>query len=615
VSARIQLLPENVANQIAAGEVIERPASVLKELLENALDAGAKQIDVRTRGGGRSLVEVTDDGCGMNRDDALLCLERHATSKLRVTEDLHHLSSYGFRGEALPSIASVSKFALRTREPGALAGNEVIVQGGKLVAVREAGLAPGTQVEVRSLFYNLPARRKFLRTERTELAHLQHTLLLAALSRPDVGFQMIHDDEPPVRWPAQQDLGRRIAAVFGAPWFRDLVPVAGADGDLRLSGFIGKPGISRATRQEQFLFVNHRPVESRTLHFALQEGYHNALMRGRYPVTVLFLTLDPEGVDVNIHPAKREVRFHDDARVRFFLKQAIQQALQGFDAAPVSVPVGRVREEPPVYGVRTSTPAPEPAVQLETNFLPPEIPRPAAPPPVRAEAAPRPAFVPAVPAPAPGRAPFQAAPVAEGAEPGNRLGLRLLGIVAHLYIVAESPEGLVLIDQHAAHERVMFERVLDRMRRREVESQRLLLPATVELPPREADFLTAQLDSLQAIGVGISAFGARAFLVDSLPPMIAHHDVPELIRTLVADLQEEGGETRKERRLSEEVVAKKACRLAVKANDRLSTAEGERLIADLLACALPYTCPHGRPTMIQITRGELEKKFGRVGTR
>ncbi len=606
---RIQLLPENVANQIAAGEVIERPASVLKELLENSLDAGAKQVDVRTRDGGRSLIEVGDDGSGMNRDDALLCLERHATSKLRKTEDLHHLVSYGFRGEALPSIASVSKFVLRTREndPAALSGTEVTVNGGKLLSVREAGLAHGTQIEVRSLFYNLPARRKFLRAERTELAHLRHTLLLAGLSRPDVGFQSIDDDEPPVRWPAGQNLERRIAAIFGEAWLRDLVPVSGQDGDLRLSGFLGKPGVSRATRQEQFLFVNNRAVESRTLHFALQEGYHNSLMRGRYPVTVLFLALDPEGVDVNIHPAKREVRFHDDARVRFFLKQSIQRALEGFAEAPISVPVGRVREAAPAY-----------AVQLETAFLPPEIPRTPEAPPVRETVPVSSASAPLAPAPEPDRTVLRgAAPLvalqARTESNGNRLGLRLLGIVANLYIVAESPEGLVLIDQHAAHERVMFEKVLDRMRRREVESQRLLLPATVELPPREADFLEAQLDSLQAIGVGISLFGARTFLVDALPPMVAHLNVPELVRNLVSELQEEGGETRKERRLSEEAVAKKACRLAVKANDRLSPAEGERLLADLLDCALPYTCPHGRPTMIQITRGELEKKFGRTG--
>ncbi|SDT87541.1 DNA mismatch repair protein MutL [Verrucomicrobium sp. GAS474] len=632
--SRIRLLSEHVANQIAAGEVIERPASVLKELLENALDARSRRVGVRTRGGGRSLVEVIDDGHGMNRDDALLCLERHATSKLRDTDDLRHLLSYGFRGEALPSIASVSKFLLQTQEPGAIEGTEISIHGGKLLSVREAGLAHGTRVEVRSLFYNLPARRKFLRTEKTELSHLQHILLLAGLARPDVGFDIVHDDDAPVRWPAGQDLQRRIASIFGPAWGADLVPVSGEDGDLKLTGFIGRPGVSRATRQEQFLFVNKRPVESRTLHYALQEGYHNALMRGRYPVTVLFLDLAPEDLDVNIHPAKREVRFHDEGRIRFFLKKAVQKALEGFADAPLSVSLGAgpgsdvpapsVREiASPRYGIASRL-APPPAspgreaapiARTPDEALPPrqsDLPIP------REE-------TPLAPLPRPGLDPLPSAPLRPEPEPEPDsaaaaspapLGFRLLGILAKLYLVAESPEGLVLIDQHAAHERILFEKLLDRLRRREVESQRLLLPVTVELPPRESAFLESEIASLQAIGLGIAPFGARTFVVDALPPMIANTkhgaNVPELIRNLLADLQEEGGETRKERRLSEETVAKKACRFAVKANDRLSPPEAERLLLDLMACHLPYTCPHGRPTMIQITKPELEKKFGRI---
>ncbi|HEY8965843.1 MAG TPA: DNA mismatch repair endonuclease MutL [Candidatus Methylacidiphilales bacterium] len=646
--SRIRLLSEHVANQIAAGEVIERPASVLKELLENALDAGSKRIGVRTRGGGRSLVEIVDDGCGMNRDDALLCLERHATSKLRETDDLRRILSYGFRGEALPSIASVSKFLLQTQEPGAAEGTEVSVHGGKLLSVREAGLAHGTRVEVRSLFYNLPARRKFLRTEKTELAHLEHVLLLAGLARPDVGFDIVHDDAAPVRWPAAQDLARRIASIFGPAWAADLVPVAAEDGDLKVTGFVGRPGVSRATRQEQFLFVNRRPVESRTLHYALQEGYHNALMRGRYPVTVLFVEIAPEDLDVNIHPAKREVRFHDDGRVRFFLKRAIQKALEGFvasGAAPVSVPLGTsegaserafvVREvAAEMPAASEPTPAPvftAPRYGITARFTPPaprasepEAAIPATEPVRQADfelPEPQPEPAPLAPPPKPGLDPLPSKPVVAApraeASPNGPLGLRLLGIVGKLYIVAESPEGLVLIDQHAAHERIWFERLLKRLRSREVESQRLLLPVTVELPPRESAFLEAQLPSLQSIGLGIEAFGARTFVVDALPPMLAGSkaagDVPELVRNLVAELQEEGGETRKERRLSEEAVAKKACRFSVKANDRLSMPEAERLLADLMACDLPYTCPHGRPTMIQITKFELEKKFGRTG--
>jgi DNA mismatch repair protein MutL len=595
---RIHLLPEQVANQIAAGEVIERPASVLKELLENSLDAGATQIDVVSRNGGRSLLLLTDNGCGMSRDDALLCLERHATSKIRESGDLARIASYGFRGEALPSIASVSRFTLSTRESESLAGTELIVNGGKLTSVKETGMAPGTRIEVRSLFFNLPARRKFLRTENTEKAHLQHQLILAGLARPEVGFVVTHDDNPPERWPAGQSLASRIAAVYGADWSKMLVPIEAEDGDLRLHGFIGQPGVSRANRQEQHFFINRRPVDNRTLHFGLLEGYHNTLMRGRYPVTVLFLEMDPAGLDVNIHPAKREVRFHDDARLRHFIVRAVQTALRKFQAMPVSVPLSTgFRDQKQEVLISPSLPSehkrslPSEAPALVPHDLP-----------LSPSKSSEMSSTPAVPA-------FQN----PASEIRNRMGFRLLGVVAHLYIIAESPEGLVLIDQHAAHERILFEQMLDRLRHEEVKSQRLLLPVTVEFPPREADFLKAQLDSLSKIGVGISLFGAASFLVDALPPMVKTKNVAEFIRTLAVELQEAGGETRKARRLSEEVVAKTVCRHAVKANDRLRPDECEKLIQDLLACDLPYTCPHGRPTMIQISRVELEKKFGRAG--
>jgi DNA mismatch repair protein MutL len=333
---RIHLLSEQVANQIAAGEVIERPASVLKELLENALDAGATQIDVQIGAGGRSLVAVTDNGCGMSKDDALLCLERHATSKLRDSDDLDRIASYGFRGEAIPSIASVSRFRLRTREHDALAGTELVIDGGKLREVHEIGLAPGTQIEVRSLFYNLPARRKFLRTEPTESAHLRQTLLLAGLARPDVGFTLSVDEQPAQRWLAGEDLRQRLVSVFGADWMELTVPLAAESGALKLHGFIGKPGVSRAARGDELFFINQRPVENRTLHFGLLEGYHNSLMKGRYPVAVLFLEMDPAGVDVNIHPAKREVRFHDDFTLRQFVVQAVTQTLRNVSGAPAA---------------------------------------------------------------------------------------------------------------------------------------------------------------------------------------------------------------------------------------------------------------------------------------
>ena len=624
---RIHLLPEHVANQIAAGEVIERPASVLKELLENSLDAGATQVDVQIGAGGRSLVAVTDNGCGMGKDDALLCLERHATSKLRASEDLDHIASYGFRGEAIPSIASVSKFRLRSREAEALAGTEIIIDGGKLRDVHEVGLAPGTQIEVRSLFFNLPARRKFLRTEATESAHIRHTILLAGLARPDVGFTLTMDENSPQRWMPGEDLRQRLVSIFGAEWVSLTVPIEAASGGLRLHGFIGKPGVSRAARGEELFFINHRPVENRTLHFGLLEGYHNSLMKGRYPVAVLFLEMDPSGVDVNIHPAKREVRFHDDFTIRHFVVKAVQEALKDFAGAPAakftfdSPAPGRDGSPLPSVAIegREGTRAPNNEAAIAAPF---ETTTSVAPltsepisdghrPPLQLEKEPEPAFSqPTL------DLPIDNEPMRLGPRPDplitNRLGLHVIGCVAQLYLVAESPEGLVLIDQHAAHERVLFEQMLKRMALQDPASQQLLFPVTLDFLPREADFLLAQLETLQQAGVGITRFGPSSFLIDALPAMVKPRDVAEFIRTVVTDLQQEGGETRKGRRLSEEIVAKTVCRHAVKANDALKPAEWDMLLHDLLACDLPYTCPHGRPTMIQLSLAELDKKFGRT---
>src|SRR6267142_1964407 len=352
---RIKLLPEHVANQIAAGEVIERPASIVKELVENSLDAQATRITVEIQAGGRSLVRITDDGVGMNRDDALLCLERHATSKIRRAEDLAAIGTMGFRGEALPSIASVSRFTLTTRERDdhSPEGTQVVVNGGKIVEVRAAGRAPGTTVEVRQLFFNLPARRKFLRAEETESSHIQHYLTLAALAFPEVAFTFQKDARPVWQLPALKTgkdtparltaLRERLRALSGDD--RRLLPVdfsaeiaaadqsdesipspdppSSSDSSLRLWGFIGAPGVSRSTREDQHIFVNRRPIENRGLNFALLEGYHTALMKGRYPVCCLFLEIDPAAVDVNIHPAKREVKFHRERAVRQLVTQAV----------------------------------------------------------------------------------------------------------------------------------------------------------------------------------------------------------------------------------------------------------------------------------------------------
>jgi DNA mismatch repair protein MutL len=648
---RIRLLPEHVANQIAAGEVIERPASVVKELVENALDAQAGRVTVEIQAGGRSLVRVVDDGLGMSRDDALLCLERHATSKIRRAEDLAAIATMGFRGEALPSIASVSRFTLTTRERDGDSpeGTQVIISGGKILEVKAAGAAPGTTVEVRQLFFNLPARRKFLRTEETESAHIQHYLTLAALAYPEVAFTFQRDGRvawqlPPVK--AGRDaasrltaLRERLRALYGgeqklltvdfsaelqSPEEPDLEAHPPAP-LLRLWGFIGAPGVSRSTREDQHLFVNRRPVENRGLNFALLEGYHTALMKGRYPVACLFLELDPAAVDVNIHPAKREVKFHREAEVRRLVVQAIRQALLAFHGA---------KPEPaPVAEPAAAQPAPPAEQSALPNFPSPLKPAPAQPlkpsmqqPPLRMGFGPAPGpaaapAAPAVPAPEPhGTAVTQLTPSTYLTRPPSpsepvpllKVPLRLVGVVGRLYVVLESDRGLVLLDQHAAHERILFEQMLSRLERQDqAPAQRLLLPETVELSARDASFLREQLPVLTRLGVGLSEFGERTFLLDALPPFVKAPDARRFVVELVDELKAAGRELNA-LRLGEQTVAKTVCRHAVKAHDPLAGRELENLIDDLRHCVMPYTCPHGRPTLIEMNFRELEKKFGRT---
>jgi DNA mismatch repair protein MutL len=659
---RVRLLPEHVANQIAAGEVVERPASVVKELVENALDAEAARITVEIQAGGRSLIRVTDDGTGMSRDDALLCLERHATSKIREAGDLAAISTLGFRGEAVPSIASVSRMSLTTRERNAGAeGTQIIIHGGRIMEVKAAGSAEGTSVEVRQLFFNLPARRKFLRSEETELAHIQHYLTLAALAHPGVAFTFLKDGRtvwqlPAVSRPDPGDkrflaLRERVRDLVGQeqPWLSldhssevtdlpDLDQPAAAAGTsrLRVWGLIGPPGVSRATREAQYLFVNRRPVENRGLNFALIEGYHTALMKGRYPVCCLFLEIDPARVDVNIHPAKREVKFHHERAVRQFVAEAVRQALLAYHAAapkdagvqaradatpapsqPGGVPASAVpashvpraapvTKEFPVFNALTGTP-------LAARPGPAAIPPPRSPtPPARVspETTPSPPTAPPPISTTPALAPPVAPLASVDSTPLLHVPLRLVGVIGRLYVVFESDRGMVLMDQHAAHERVLFEQMLTRLEQGPAASQRLLLPETVELSPRDAQFLRELLPTLTRLGVGLSEFGDRTFLLDALPPMAKAPRARQFVVELVDALKAAGPEVNA-MRLGEDVIAKTVCRHAVKANDPLAGPELENLVRDLRRCAMPYTCPHGRPTLIEMSFRELEKKFGR----
>jgi DNA mismatch repair protein MutL len=525
----------------------------------------------------------------MDRDDALLCLERHATSKIRTGADLAAIATLGFRGEALPSIASVSRFRLSTREHGALAGTEVLVNGGRIETVRDAGDAPGTTVEARSLFYNLPARRKFLRAEATEAAHVEAQLHLLAIAHPKVRFVYIRDGRAVLQLPRANNLLERIRNLDGDAAADELTPVQAPalDSGLRISGFIGRAGVSRSTRAGQRLFINGRAVENSTVNSALREGYHTALMKGRFPVTCLFIEMDPSEVDVNVHPAKREVRFRSPSAVREALVAAVRRTLEAgradwtrsFHQPPLPV------QAPPVQ------PAPEPAREAFFPAVPAAPPAPV----------PKPqALVPvSVPAPAP-----------EIATPSPASEFRILGVLGRLYVLMENAGGLVLVDQHAAHERILFEELRRRLESDGVPSQRLLLPVTLQCTPHDADWLRQNLPALQRMGIGLDDFGAGTFKLDALPQFLQGDDPLTLVREMIDSLQAVAATTSKVR-LGEEMIAKTVCRHAVKAHDRLRDKELVRLIEDLLACELPYCCPHGRPTMIQISYGELERKFGR----
>ena len=610
---RIKLLPEQVANQIAAGEVVERPASVVKELVENALDAEASQITVEVKAGGRSQIRVIDDGHGMSRDDALMSLERHATSKITRAEDLASISTMGFRGEAVPSIASVSRFTLTSRETKAETATQITINGGKMISVQEAGAAAGTEVEVRSLFYNLPARRKFMRTEETERSHVQHALSLMALGHPEVAFTFRHNDREIWRLPAETGQGatpleRRLNALWGEGLQFIAIDIAGVlpkrpfdeEGapaiPIRIWGFIGAPGVSRSNRENQHLFVNQRPVDNVGLSMALREGYHTALMKGKYPVCCLFLEIGPGEVDVNIHPAKREVKFHREREVRRFVADAVKKGLSDYHSQQSVNNMSKPDfVAPESFGLAAEDIPSEPVAEqkpLDMGFKEPPAPTP------KEDAAP---LIPEVT--------LKEQPNRN--QPLLSVPLKIIGVVGKLYVILESERGLVLMDQHAAHERVLYEQLLEQMESNQTASQKLLLAETVELAAPDATFLTEQVETLSRLGVGISVFGERTFLLDALPPFAKVKDAKGFLLALIDELKAAGSSVNS-MRLGEDMVTKTVCRHAIKANDAMSESELEGLLHDLRQCSMPYTCPHGRPTLIEMSYPELEKKFGRT---
>ncbi len=599
--AKVRILSDRVANQIAAGEVIERPAAVVKELLENALDAGATRVEVEFRHGGRSLMRIEDNGHGMSRDDALLALERHATSKIVEAADLDRLASYGFRGEALPSIASVSRFELQTREQGSDAGTEILVNGGKFVHVRDCGRPVGTRIEVTHLFNSVPARRKFLKTDQTEAAHIVQCVRLYALACPRTSFTLIEDGRTVFRSPECATLAERIAEIFGRQTADSLVPIDAAGEGMGLHGLIGRPGVGRSTRHEMIVFVNQRPVDSRTLNYALIESYHESLPKGRYPLAFVFFECDPASVDVNVHPAKREVRFRSEPQVRGFVIRAVLSRLR-----ELGTPAGGALQIAPAGGaVRVASfDVRSPGVSLNPSQpVKAGTTNPATPPDIRATSlAPRlpvslSPLIPPTPAPVEIRKPEIVIPP-----------WRFLALAHGSYALFETAAGLVLLDRRAAHERVWFERLREQFRSGLVPSQRLLLPVPLELDPVSSALLLDRLTFLHTHGFEIGEFGRNFFRVEAVPAWMEPADAEPFLRDLLGAFRD-GRLPDKDTDLAREALARLAVAKAVRLSERAGEAELQSLVAQLLATRTPLSSPAGRPTYIELNHSELARRF------
>jgi DNA mismatch repair protein MutL len=573
---RITRLPDDLANQIAAGEVVERPASVVKELVENAIDARAARIIVTVEYGGKKLVRVEDDGHGMDPDDARLCLERHATSKICRADDLAAIVTLGFRGEALPSIASVSHFRLRTRLKGSASGTEIRVNGGAIESVMEAGGPEGTLVEVADLFYNMPARRKFLKSDAAEAAQISKVVTQLALCYPHVGFTLTSAGRTSLQCPPVTGLGDRLYQIYGDR--QDLIELKREMDGLNIFGFVAALAETGPTRGPQNVFVNGRIVKDRTIAHAILDAYSVASNRERSPEVHLFLEIPPDRVDVNVHPTKAEVRFREQSLVHELVRHAVGDAL-----GRGAVPELQLRHSDILPG-RPMTPA-IPGVLGGGVYTSRWQPAGAA------------SSAPSAPSALP--APSAVRPMIP------------LGQFRDTFIIAIDDEGICIIDQHVAHERVLFERVMDRLTRGALESQRLLVPMMVELAPAERAALLARASELQRFGFEVEEFGGDTIRVTAVPALLPRDECDAAIRALAQDLEGLDRGLRVEESLKR-IAATTACHAAVKANYPLTMEKMRHILEELRATAYSTVCPHGRPVMLRITRREVEKNFERI---
>jgi DNA mismatch repair protein MutL len=619
----IQILPPDITAQIAAGEVVDRPASAVKELLENALDAGARTITLEVEGGGRRLIRIADDGSGIPAAEVPLAFARHATSKLRTTDDLLHIATLGFRGEALASIAAVAHVTLTTAARGETAGTRVRLEGGTIVSRESIGAPSGTIVAVENLFYNVPARLKFLKSEATEHGHIDGIVTRYALAYPDRRFRVYHDGRKTFEAGGSGQLYDVAIEVYGLDTAREMLRVYGGSGSIHVAGYVSPPHITRANRGQITLFVNGRWVQDQRLTHAIVQAYHTLLQVGRYPLGVVLVTLPPEDVDVNIHPTKAEVRFRDGDSVFSAIQKAVRATLiagapipemqqpyvdggapAGGAGGPAWTPWAGGGHDAPAYTYPfppsyAATPGPLPE-QPGAAGLPGGPTAPAAP--VSPDAD--------LPAGAPAGAGLAGAASDTGRASEKLPILRLIGQIGAAYLVAEGPEGLYLIDQHAAHERVLYEQFMAEREQQAMPAQALLEARAVEVPPDRAAQLEAQLPLLNTLGFAVEAFGGHTFLVRAVPAALARQDPAVLLNAIADEL--DTGRTPLERELERRLIVRVCKQAAVKAGQTLSQAEMQELLARLEACASPRTCPHGRPTVIHFSAGQLAREFGRT---
>jgi DNA mismatch repair protein MutL len=611
--SKIRVLPEILANKIAAGEIVERPASVVKELIENSIDAGAAAVQVLIESGGKKLIQVRDDGEGMSQDDAILAFEHHATSKLQKVEDLGAIATLGFRGEALPSIASISRLSLRTRrasEDAATAGTEVDIQGGTIRSVKPISWDRGTEVTVRDLFFNVPARRKFLRSHETELGHITRLATHYALAHPEIRFVLESEGRTLISVSPVAKFRERIFQLFGEGFLDNLVEVSGSAGEVAVHGFTSRPHEQRTNPYSQFFYVNRRIVRDKVISSALRQAYRNCMPGSAYPVAVLFVELPYDQVDVNAHPAKTEIRFRQQNVVHDLIRGSIERALvlsrsipsyeHRTDASDPAAPSGAPAGEPlqsGSYELRPSTTASE-AFQRAFNYPFRELPQ--------------------LPQSATEdhsslkiRADLLIGADSTENRPFHSGGVRILGQIQDSYIIGSDNAGLLIIDQHVAHERILYEKLASSMQRNSIETQGLLVPLTLDLPPHQMAILDRVLPELNRNGLQVERFGGNTVIIRSVPAIARDADCHKLLMEILEGIESEE-RTHDVDRIRDRIAVSTACRAAIKVHMPLSMEKMQWLLDELARTRIPTNCPHGRPIILRFSLYEIERNFGRV---